>query len=495
MQNGQLELGQFGPLGYVFAAQRAQRRGRRLLRQRRQGDPEHYKAGDLGARRTVPIQTVADLQGQVTRARRAPAPPPATRFPRFAIRKAGMADTDVKINYAGGHPQALLALTNGKVDAAEINTQQLATADAPRARSTPRVPPDLDVRPDPERPDHGRRVDEPRSSRRPWPTRSSPRPRDIGAAGKYLDAEGPARARRPRATTSRCSTSPPPWASPSPRLIRPPTTPTAVVATLRRTSDDDQPSHRAPLAHRALSVRGLRKAFGGRTVLTGFDLDVAPGEVVALLGRQRLGQVHRAEVRRRISSAPDAGAVAGRRRRPRSTGSGRAHAAPGCGSPWCSSRSTSCSAAPCCDNVCSGALGRLPLRRSWSTARRSPAELREEAMACLDRVGLADRAHDRVGSLSGGQQQRVALARALCQRAGVLLADEPVSALDPAAAEQVMADDGRARPRPRASPSPPSCTSPSSRVGTPTASSGCATARSSSPDRVAEVDLDRSAVL
>jgi phosphonate transport system ATP-binding protein len=59
-------------------------------------------------------------------------------------------------------------------------------------------------------------------------------------------------------------------------------------------------------------------------------------------------------------------------------------------------------------------------------------------MACLDRVGLADRAHDRAGSLSGGQQQRVAVARALCQRADILLADEPVSALDPAAAEQVM---------------------------------------------------------
>ncbi len=65
--------------------------------------------------------------------------------------------------------------------------------------------------------------------------------------------------------------------------------------------------------------------------------------------------------------------------------------------------------------------------------------VQQEALDCLDRVGLADRAFDRVGRLSGGQQQRVAVARALCQRADVVLADEPVSALDPHAAEQVMA--------------------------------------------------------
>jgi phosphonate transport system ATP-binding protein len=89
------------------------------------------------------------------------------------------------------------------------------------------------------------------------------------------------------------------------------------------------------------------------------------------------------------------------------------------------------------DNVCAGALGRLPLRHSASRLL-FPAELRREAMRCLDRVGLADRAADKAGQLSGGQQQRVAVARALCQGASLLLADEPVSALDPASAEQVM---------------------------------------------------------
>jgi phosphonate transport system ATP-binding protein len=97
--------------------------------------------------------------------------------------------------------------------------------------------------------------------------------------------------------------------------------------------------------------------------------------------------------------------------------------------------------------VCAGALGRLSFRQAWMP-RAFPADVREEAMGCLDRVGLATRAHDRAARLSGGQQQRTAIARALCQRASVLLADEPVSALDPAAAEQVMrllrslADDG-----------------------------------------------------
>jgi phosphonate transport system ATP-binding protein len=64
-------------------------------------------------------------------------------------------------------------------------------------------------------------------------------------------------------------------------------------------------------------------------------------------------------------------------------------------------------------------------------------------MVCLDMVGMADRASDTAARLSGGQQQRVAIARALCQRPRVILADEPVAALDPAAAHQVLTLLGR----------------------------------------------------
>lgn len=62
------------------------------------------------------------------------------------------------------------------------------------------------------------------------------------------------------------------------------------------------------------------------------------------------------------------------------------------------------------------------------------------ALESLDRVGILEKAYQRADQLSGGQQQRVALARCLAQKPKIILADEPVAALDPVTANMVMED-------------------------------------------------------
>ena len=67
-------------------------------------------------------------------------------------------------------------------------------------------------------------------------------------------------------------------------------------------------------------------------------------------------------------------------------------------------------------------------------------EQKMRALESLDKVGILDKAYTRCDQLSGGQQQRVALARTLNQNPTIILADEPVAALDPVTAHQVMSD-------------------------------------------------------
>ncbi|MBL0418907.1 amino acid ABC transporter ATP-binding protein [Ramlibacter sp. AW1] len=82
-------------------------------------------------------------------------------------------------------------------------------------------------------------------------------------------------------------------------------------------------------------------------------------------------------------------------------------------------------------------LENLTLAPVW-VAGVSPAAAREQAMAQLERVRIAEQADKYPLQLSGGQQQRVAIARALCLKPRIMLFDEPTSALDPEMVKEVL---------------------------------------------------------
>ncbi|WP_456386914.1 phosphonate ABC transporter ATP-binding protein [Desulfolithobacter sp.] len=87
-------------------------------------------------------------------------------------------------------------------------------------------------------------------------------------------------------------------------------------------------------------------------------------------------------------------------------------------------------------NIMSGMLGRMPLSRALIKCYDRASLSR--AYEYMQTVGLVDVAHQRCDALSGGQRQRVAIARALAQEPDILLADEPVAALDPRSAARIM---------------------------------------------------------
>lgn len=88
-------------------------------------------------------------------------------------------------------------------------------------------------------------------------------------------------------------------------------------------------------------------------------------------------------------------------------------------------------------NVNAGRLGRWPTWKALSSL--AVARPDDEVREALDAVGLGWAASERTERLSGGERQRVAIARLLVQHAELVLADEPVSSLDPGRAAEILA--------------------------------------------------------
>lgn len=185
-----------------------------------------------------------------------------------------------------------------------------------------------------------------------------------------------------------------------------------------------------------LSVRALSKAFArGPRVLSDVNLDIKPGEVVALIGRNGTGKSTLVRCLVRLIE-PSAGHIrlfgfAVRDLRPRSLRSLRSRVG------FVFQRHKLVLRLSVLSNVIHGAQARMSGPRSWYQGL-APHHVRDEALAALDRVGLAEKASSRADALSGGQSQRVAIARMLMQRPDFVIADEPDASLDPKSREEVM---------------------------------------------------------
>jgi phosphonate transport system ATP-binding protein len=179
-----------------------------------------------------------------------------------------------------------------------------------------------------------------------------------------------------------------------------------------------------------LTAANVGKSFHGRAVLSDVSFSVARGEFVAILGPSGAGKTTLLRCLTGLA-APDEGTV-----RIDGVGVGKLRGRARKRVAVVFQRFNLVGRLTALENVLAGRLGDVAAWRGWT--RCFPRTDRLLALECLDRVGLLAKAAQRADSLSGGEQQRVAIARAMAQQPGLIVADEPVSSLDPSASAGVL---------------------------------------------------------
>jgi polar amino acid transport system ATP-binding protein len=185
-------------------------------------------------------------------------------------------------------------------------------------------------------------------------------------------------------------------------------------------------NHTGPVHAAGVSIKDLRKSYGSNEVLKGISLDVAPGEVVCLIGPSGSGkstllrcvnlleQPNEGTIHVGGFEATDLDVDIDKMRRKVGMVFQQFNLFPHL-----------------------NALGNCTIAQT-KVLKRSQAAANKVAQANLDRVGLGHLADRFPDQLSGGQQQRVAIARALSMEPELMLFDEPTSALDPETVGDVL---------------------------------------------------------
>ena len=187
-----------------------------------------------------------------------------------------------------------------------------------------------------------------------------------------------------------------------------------------------------------LKIENLTKKFGELKAVDDFSIEISTGQMLGIIGRSGAGKSTLLRMINRLGDATtgsiifdegdnaiDVNALKGRPLR-----EWRAH---------CAMIFQQFNLVPRLDVITNVLMGRINYSSTIKTLLKmfSPAE-RAFAIRALDRLDVSPQALQRADTLSGGQQQRVAIARALVQEPRLLLADEPISSLDPRNASIVM---------------------------------------------------------